>query len=170
MLTSAALKAPATLSPVVYAFMRDVIASVVLLTAAYVVERARPDGSGRFVPAKADAFEFIVVGILGVWGAQGLSAMAVAQTTPAFFSFFSPLYPVITLALSLALGMEPFHRSSVLSWVKVAGIVVAAGGAVGLAVACSAAGSSVRNDSKNFGLGAAAAAASWAGAGTSPWR
>ena len=149
-MVSVALKAPATLAPVVFAFLRDVIASVVLLSAAYWVETGR---GGRFMPAAADAGAFIFFGVLGVWGAQGLSAMAIAELTPAFFSMLSPLYPVIGLTLAMLVGMEPFTRTSMLSWGKVAGILVATGGAIGLAVTAGSSDSSVRAESRNFGLG-----------------
>ena len=115
MLLSASLKAPATLSPVVFAFLRDVVGTAVLLAAAYVYEsrRAPAHAAGgvparRFVPDRADAGHFVLVGVLGVWGTQGLSALAIAELTPAFFSMMAPLYPVVALAFALGLGEAVF--------------------------------------------------------------
>ena len=86
-----------------YAFLRDSVASVVLLCAAYAYESRQP-GGGRFVPDRADWAPFIGVGVLGIWGAQAMSALAIANLTPTFFSFAAPLYPVVALALALTLG------------------------------------------------------------------
>lgn len=101
--TSAVLKG-ATLNPVVYAFLRDVFGSIVLLAAGWVTEARRPAGDRHFWPDRADTGHFTLLGLFMVWGAQGMSAMAIANLTPVFFSMTQPAMPVVTLCMSWAMG------------------------------------------------------------------
>lgn len=117
-ITSAALK-HSTLSPTVYALLRDVGGSCLLLVMAHVYERRQ--AVPRFWPSRDDQGSFVLVGLLMVWGAQGCSAQAVANLTPSFFSLLQPIMPVITTSLSLATGYESFHPGQAASWGKMIG-------------------------------------------------
>ena len=151
--TSAVLK-HATLDAIVFAFLRDVLGTAVLMGLAFAAERRRPPAEYRFWPDREDTGQFVLVGLLGVWGSQGLSALAIANLTATFFSLMEPAMPVVTLSLSLLLGYEPFYARSGWSWGKLAGVAITVGGAVAMAALSSAgSGNDVVRDSKNFGLG-----------------
>jgi hypothetical protein len=64
----------------VFAFLRDAGASVIMMSAAVVLERRKPAGQRVMMPAREDWGIFIGLGLLGVWGSQGLSALAIANT------------------------------------------------------------------------------------------
>lgn len=79
MVTSVVLK-QSTLNPTVYAFLRDVFGSLMLLAAAWVYEHRQQQP--KFCVERGDQGHFILLGLFMVWGAQGMSAMAIANLTP----------------------------------------------------------------------------------------
>ena len=148
--TSVALSG--TVAALAYALLRDVLGSALLLGAAYAHESTRP--APRFWPDAADVPRLLLCGVTGCWGAQGLSALAIKATTPAFFSTLEPTMPIATLALAAALRQEPMSPASPATYAKVCGIAVAVAGAVFIVVASSGAGAgSVASQSANFPLG-----------------
>ena len=99
----------------------------------------------------------MLLGLTGVWGAQGMSALAIKFTTATFFSATTNLQPCVTFALSLALGTEPWRGwRAATSWGKVGGLAatVACGTAIVIAAAAGGADSLARG-AINFPLGAA---------------
>jgi drug/metabolite transporter (DMT)-like permease len=177
--TAAALRGTTT-SPIVYAFLRDVAAAVMLLTASYwATARARTkqqqqqqrdaaaagahvlsatplvsDPSTRFWVDRADIGVFVGIGLLMVWGAQGMSALAIANLTASYFSLCSPLMPIVTLVVALATGHETLQARSLQSWAKILGLLTCVGGALVLgATSDSGAAGSPRSLSKNWALG-----------------
>jgi hypothetical protein len=59
-----------TVSPLVYALLRDILATVVLLSVAWRRESRIDPSLKTFFPAKADIGMFVFVGVMGVWGNQ----------------------------------------------------------------------------------------------------
>lgn len=151
-ITSAALK-NSTMSAIVYAFIRDITAAAQLLGAAYFVESRKPVDQRRFWPDRADVGSFILLGLLAIWGAQGLSALAIANLTATYFSLLNPLQPVVALLLSIVMGREVLTRSWS-SWTKIIGVLVCVCGAVFSASAGgSSSADSAKSESKNWVLG-----------------
>lgn len=152
--TAIALK-HGTLNPIVYAFLRDIFASCILLTAAYIKESKRPIAERRFWIDKEDLGYFILIGLLMVWGAQGMSALAIANLTPSYFSLLSPLMPVVTLSLAFATRLEKFRSNHWSSWGKVFGLLICVGGAVTMGAVNnnSSDTGSAKEQSKNWTLG-----------------
>lgn len=147
-ITSSVLKG-STLNATVFAFLRDVFGSLILLIWAYIYEsrQARP----MFWIAKQDVGQLMLVGLFMVWGAQGCSALAIANLTPVVFSMSQPAMPVVTVGLSLVVGYERFSVREWTSWGKIIGILVTVAGAVMMVVLSQH--SSSAGESKNFGLG-----------------
>lgn len=142
-----------TVNGVVYAFLRDVTGSILLLGSAYIVER-RKGAAGRWMIDASDSGHFILLGLLGVYGSQGMSALAVQQTTPTFFASMANLQPAVALTLAAALGYERFVVREVTAWAKAAGILIAVGCAVAtVLLASDGGGDSITSQSKNFPLG-----------------
>ena len=147
--TSAVLKGT-TLNGIVFAFLRDTAASLLLMTAAWAHEARKPAPARRFWIAQEDTWLVLLGGLLMVWGAQGCSALALVNLSPVVFGMAQPLLPVVTVALSLALGFEHFAPTEWTSWGKLAGIGVTLAGAGGLVLASAG---STTAPSRNFGLG-----------------
>ena len=72
--THAVLNPNTTLSALVYALLRDAIGSILLLSAAYITER-RKGAQGKWIIEWEHAGYFLILGLTGVYGAQGMSAM-----------------------------------------------------------------------------------------------
>ena len=155
-LTSTVFSASGTLSPLVFALARDAVGSVLLLSAAAIAE-ARAGARGRFVPAWADAGSIILLGVTGVWGAQGMSALAIKFTTATFFAATTNLQPCVTFALSLALGAEPWRGwRAATSWGKICGLATTVGCGAAIVISGATGGpDSLARGSVNFPLGAA---------------
>ena len=151
-LTNAALQGAGGPAPLVFALLRDVTGSVLLLSAAYLHEGRR--ASPRFWVSREDRADVLLLGLLSVWGAQGCSALALANISPVLFAMLQPAMPVVTLALSLLLRLEAFNPRAGASWGKLLGIALTVVSAVCMVLFNSSnAGSDVRKDSKNLGLG-----------------
>lgn len=132
-------------SPLAFAWLRDVLASILLMSATTIIELRKPVGERRLYPAQSDLMRVALCGLLGVWGSQGMSALALANLDPFFFSILQPLMPIVTLTLGTLLGIEPpLLFSNALSWCKVVGLCVSIAGAacVVLASSSSSSGSS----------------------------
>jgi drug/metabolite transporter (DMT)-like permease len=129
-LTSHALSG-STLSPLVFAWLRDVFATVLLLSAAYVSELQRPEPEQRFWPAEAHWLRLLLCGTLGVWGSQGMSALALAHLDATTFALLQPLMPIFTVAVGTLSGVEPpLVLRACTTWAKVVGLCVAVFGAI----------------------------------------
>ena len=70
------------LSPLVFALLRDAGGTALLLGAAWVAEGRKPEGDRRFWPQAVHAGPLFAAGLCGVWGAQGMSALALAHSEP----------------------------------------------------------------------------------------
>jgi drug/metabolite transporter (DMT)-like permease len=118
-------------SPLAFAWLRDLLAVILLLSATTLVEMRKPVGERCLFPAQDDLIRVALCGLLGVWGSQGMSALALANLDPFFFAIFQPLMPIVTLTVGTLLGIEPpLLFSNYLSWCKVIGLCVSIAGAV----------------------------------------
>jgi len=155
--TSVVFAGAPALNPLVFAFARDCVGSVLLLGAAAAEARRR---GTAFFPAWSDAGSFMLLGLLGVWGAQGMSALAIKYATPVFFAASTNQQPVVTLCLSLTLGVEPWRGwGAATSWGKVGGLALTAACGAAVVITAAAGGpASLAAGAQNFPLGAAFAA------------
>ena len=126
-------------SPLVLAFLREIIALLVLMPYAYI--RARQTGA-RFWIAAEDWGWLVLLGFLMVWCVQLLSALALKAVSALNYALLAPSVPPLCLAASLLTGYEYFDRRSPDSWLKIAGIVIASVGTVVVAVSASGAAGS----------------------------
>jgi len=143
----------ATTHPFVFAFLRDSAATVLLFLVAWWRERRKPAAERRLFPRPEDTLTFCALGLLYIYSAQGLTAMALSVSSPAFVSMFAPATPTATLLLSLVLGLEPFRASEWTSWVKVGGITVAVSGSIAVATVAFTGSSDISTASPNLSLG-----------------
>ena len=132
-------------SPLVLAFLREVLATALLLPLAYANER-RLGSPERFWPAESDRPAFVLLGLAMIWCVQLLSALSLEHLSANTYALLAPTVPVICCAAAIASGYEAFDRASRSSWAKVGAIVVTVAGAFIIAV-----GAYVNSPSKEKG-------------------
>jgi len=143
-----------TVNPLVFAFLRDSLGTVLLLGAAIISEK-RKGKAGNWRIDWADAGQFFILGLTGVYGSQGMSALVLKQTSATFFASMANLQPVVATVLSCLLGYERFRVREATTWGKVAGVAATVAGAAGIVLLASEGGSqSIISQSANFPLGA----------------
>ncbi len=150
---SSAAFSHSTLNPWVFALFRDSFGGSTLLLVAFI--SSRRNRTIQFLPQREDWAHFIVTGLLGIWGAQGLSAVAVSLTTSDYMSLIQPAQTVVAFTASALLGMEPFSLRAWTSYGKVGAVTCTVGGAIFMVLMSSFSGSSVRANSKDLPLGTA---------------
>lgn len=122
-------------NPIVLAFLRELIATSVLLPIAYVSQRRKPDvATRRFLPRPEHLGHFILLGALMIWGVQLLSALALQHLTANTYAIFAPSVPVFCLVVAVVFGYERFNRRERASWLKLAAVLLTAGGALFIAI------------------------------------
>lgn len=130
-LASLAFRA-SSLSPVVFALLRDAVASACFAAAlCATAARVPADERGPLVPTREHAALFGALGLIGVFSSM-FGALAISLTSGVVYGLMTPLVPCITLIVSFALGLEVFKPQEGASWVKAAGIALAVGGAVSI--------------------------------------
>jgi drug/metabolite transporter (DMT)-like permease len=140
-------------SPLVLALLRELIATSVLLPAAWAVEQRRPASERRFWPAREDRGDFVLLGSLMIWGTQLLSALALDHLSANSYALLAPSVPVFCLVIAVAAGSESFDLSTRPSQLKIAAVFVTVVGAAWIAVGAFL-GSPVK-DRGSVGLGLA---------------
>lgn len=131
---TAAAFADSSVHPTVYAFVRAVGATVMLVGFGIFKERQRPPHDRVYRLAREDVWIVIAAGVLALAGHMGLSAIALASVPPAIVGMFAPVVPAIALMISIALRLEPFNVREFNSWLKVTGAAVTLLGAISVAV------------------------------------
>ena len=129
-------------SPLVLAFLREVLALAVLMPYSYwrvqrVVASAGGGERRRFWLAQEDWGWAALLGLSMVWGVQLLSALALKAVTALNYALLAPSVPPMCLAVALLTGYEYFDRRSRDSWLKVSGIVISVIGSVLVALTAS---------------------------------
>ncbi|EOD31934.1 hypothetical protein EMIHUDRAFT_231174 [Emiliania huxleyi CCMP1516] len=124
-----------SVDPIVFSFLRDVGATVILLCAARL-------GGPRFaVPRRAHFCYFALLGLLGVTIGQMFLVIALKYTTPLNAMVLQPSQPVLTALIGALTGLEPLHVSQWHGQLSILGIVLAAvGAALALAYGSAAPG------------------------------
>lgn len=121
-----------TLSPVVFAFLRDAVAcSCFAATLTVTAQRVPEAERGPLVPSREHAALFLLLGFLGASTAM-YGVLSISLTSPTVYGVMTPLVPCITILASFALGIETFRVREVASWAKVLGIAVAVGSAASI--------------------------------------
>ena len=136
--------------PAVFALLRDLGASAILLSVLFVsrcrtifAAQQRSSSGGRssgsacrsacsgFAPDRYDHGYFALLGIFGVYFGQYLFIYGVAKTGPTVASIWQNTQPVFCLIFGLCLGTE--RRSALCGcegWLKIVGITCSIGGAI----------------------------------------
>uniref|UniRef100_A0A7S3S1P7 EamA domain-containing protein n=1 Tax=Emiliania huxleyi TaxID=2903 RepID=A0A7S3S1P7_EMIHU len=124
-----------SVDPIVFSFLRDVGATVILLCTARL-------GGPRFaVPRRAHFCYFALLGLLGVTIGQMFLVIALKYTTPLNAMVLQPSQPVLTVLIGALTGLEPLHVSQWHGQLSILGIVLAAvGAALALAYGSAAPG------------------------------
>ena len=79
-LAHAALGQSSNAHALVFAWLRDLMGTVLLLSTAYIVEMKKSEENRCFWPKNSsDLLRFFCLGLTGVWGAQGMSALSLAN-------------------------------------------------------------------------------------------
>jgi drug/metabolite transporter (DMT)-like permease len=140
-LAHAALGQSSNAHALVFAWLRDMIGTVLLLSTAYFVEMKKSEDVRRFWPKNAsDLLRFFLLGLTGVWGAQGMSALSLANMNATLFACFSQMLPVVAFVVCLVIGEEKFNYLAIESWGKLFGVCCAVGGAAFLSVSAGSGG------------------------------
>ena len=90
----------ADMPPSLFSLLRLLIASPVVLALAAMRDRTLPE--------RKHHPRLMLLGLLGVSGSQGFALAGLYFTDPINLAVAQPLQPIITAALSVALGIEPF--------------------------------------------------------------
>jgi len=98
-----------------FALIRDAGATVLLMVAAASIEccwrqpgRGDPShGGSGFWPSPTDVPRLLLAGLCGIWGGQLLGVIAIQGVGAVVFSAAQPAMPVVTLLVSVLIGMEP---------------------------------------------------------------
>jgi drug/metabolite transporter (DMT)-like permease len=140
-LAHAALGQSSNAHALVFAWLRDMIGTVLLLSTAYFVEMKKSEDVRRFWPKNAsDLLRFFLLGLTGVWGAQGMSALSLANMNATLLACFSQMLPVVAFVVCLVIGEEKFNYLAIESWGKLFGVCCAVGGAAFLSVSAGSGG------------------------------
>ena len=127
-------------SPLVLAFLREVLALAVLMPSSYLRVKWMERSGGKvlkFWIAQEDWTWIMLLGLAMVWGVQLLSALALKAVTALNYALLAPTVPPMCLAFALLTGHEHFDRHSRNSWIKLGGIAVAAVGTIVVAATAS---------------------------------
>ncbi|XP_003387276.1 PREDICTED: WAT1-related protein At5g45370-like [Amphimedon queenslandica] len=114
--------------PLILSFYRDLCCFPVLFLCAFVAERK------VMIPSLKMLFWFAVFGLLGMFGNQYLFILGVYKAGPNVASVFQPLIPVWTAVIVWLTCTERAKPAGVAFWIKLFGILLAAGGAIEITV------------------------------------
>jgi len=112
--------------PIVFAFMRDLIATPMLLLLSVL---SGEHAVKPILPREEDAWTLLLYGVL-MSGNQLFFILGAAYTTSVNASMLQPSTPVITVLLGVVLGLEALSLSTRSGKLKVAGIALAVLGAI----------------------------------------
>ena len=114
-------------SPTVFALLRDLIAVGCFLPTLYFESRAQ--ASPRLLPRAEHLGQLLLLGILGVWGSQLMSALSIANLSAPIYGLLKPCAPVVSLVVAVAVGLQQFNIRTRASQLLVAGVLLSVGGA-----------------------------------------
>eukprot|EP00899_Mesostigma_viride_P016047 jgi/Mesvir1/24443/Mv19969-RA.1 len=129
-ITAVVMRRPSGMSPIMFAFLRDVGAASIMVTVSSLANRRVA------FPAEADCFKFVVVGVCGMYFGQALFVYGVKYTSAFQASLWQMSQPCFTLLLGVLLGKERLCLSKWHGRLKLAGTALAIlGGATALMTA-----------------------------------
>ena len=127
-LAQAALSTNDSISPEMFALLRDSGASTLLMLSTYFVHRQSISTSSALgnsytdtLPTREHFGLLVLCGACGVWGGQLLGAIAIKELGAVTFSVMQPAQPVLTLIISAAIGMEQLWLVNGSSWDRMIG-------------------------------------------------
>jgi drug/metabolite transporter (DMT)-like permease len=113
-------------NPVVFSFFRDGCCFPVLLIAAALIE-----GGCKFPKSSKELGVFCLLGVTGMWGNQLFYILGLYFTSATIASCWQPAIPVFAAFFAIILRVEPFPPlGKCRGWLKLLGILCAAGGAL----------------------------------------
>jgi len=115
--------------PVVFAFLRDTLGAVVLLTFA-----AYTSPNGLVMPRVADVPALMGVGILGIYFGQLFLLLALKHVSVVNASVLSALQPACTMLLGHLLGVELLHLENLGGEMRAVGLLFAVAGGLAIVV------------------------------------
>jgi|EP01043_Picozoa_sp_COSAG02_P063488 drug/metabolite transporter (DMT)-like permease len=111
---------------VVFSFFRDGCCFPVLLIAAALLE-----GGCKFPKSAKELGVFCMLGVTGMWGNQLFYILGLYYTSATVASCWQPAIPVFAAFFAIILRVEPFPPlAKFRGWLKLLGILCAAGGAL----------------------------------------
>lgn len=125
-------------SPLVLAFLREVIALGILMPYSWITVARRPVAERKFWIEQEDAIFIIFLGLTMGFGVQVLSALALKNISALNYALLAPSVPPMNLSISIFTGYEYFSRHSRNSWLKVSGIIISVIGSIAVALTASA--------------------------------
>jgi hypothetical protein len=134
-------------SPVIFAFLRDIVAVALFVPALVISETCsprrcggrgsadknaecgRPDVPVELWPRREHGSYFVALALLGVYGGQLFGALSIGYLSASLYGLLTPTVPAFGLLVSYAVGIEVFNHREASSWLKLVGIFVSIGGA-----------------------------------------
>ena len=134
---------------VVFSFFRDGCCFPVLLFAACLLE-----GGCKFPKSAKEFGVFAMLGVSGMWGNQLFYILGLYYTSATVASCWQPAIPVFAAFFAIILRVEPFPPlSKCRGWLKLLGILCAAGGALVLTLGKPAGKAGTSDEDKQKALG-----------------
>ena len=134
---------------VVFSFFRDGCCFPVLLLAAALLE-----GGCKFPKSGKELAVFCALGVTGMWGNQLFYILGLYYTSATIASCWQPAIPVFAAFFAIILRVEPFPPlAKCRGWLKLLGILLAAGGALVLTLGKPDNGHSTAAETKKATLG-----------------
>ena len=86
-------------NPVVFALLRDGVATALFLPTLYLKERGLAPEEQQLLPRREHLGYFLALGVC-LWASSVMSALAIFYLTPVLYALLTPTAPVVTLLLS----------------------------------------------------------------------
>jgi len=120
-------------SPIVFAFLRDLIA-ICFFVPSFVVEELRSSKSAgrgvRFLPRQEDVPYFFLLAVQGVWGSQLMSALTISNLSAPIYGLLKPAVPIVTYVASVVVGVTPFNIKTQETRYTIVGVILAIAGCI----------------------------------------
>jgi drug/metabolite transporter (DMT)-like permease len=115
-------------SPIVFAFLRDLIA-LCLFIPSFIVEEIRSSKASnrraQFLPRHEDLPHFFLLGVQGVWGSQLMSALTINNLSAPIYGLLKPAVPIVTYIASVVVGVTPFDIKTIETRYTIFGVLLA---------------------------------------------
>lgn len=148
-ITQAAVSGGSPINPWLFALLRDIGASALLLVAA----ACYTNGGKGFFLERCHVRRLFMIGFCGIWGSQLLGAIVIKYVGAVVFASMQPAQPAVTFVICVMMRMEPLsllpksggdHAAAswlISGWLKVGGLLLTVSGAVVMVLRTSASAS-----------------------------